>query len=258
MLIAQRSIVVRAPSLLRRVRTTAHRRVAVPSRAKSTVASDPPFDPTLWVKKAERFAAEQSKITELALEFLHKDAELKVKDKDAELAVAKKDLELAVAKKDNEVKDAQLEKKDAEAELKLVNHKYLQARGSMTSRGVLEYQLQGVAYDLSIQRRFNATQTCNEMDKALASASPNLPSGPWFQRLHSCYEQAKAAHPGAPLAGLSMGEAYRDLYGELSQEIHGSGWTGLNVKVLKSQLKPEHATLVECLVLNMGLQVDDS
>ncbi len=76
----------------------------------------------MWVKKAEWFAVDKSKITELALEFLHKDTEVAAAKKDAE--VAKKEAEVAAAKKDTEVakkeaevaaakKDTEVTKKDA-------------------------------------------------------------------------------------------------------------------------------------------------
>mmetsp|Transcript_23097 Transcript_23097/g.54902 ORF Transcript_23097/g.54902 Transcript_23097/m.54902 type:complete len:251 (+) Transcript_23097:3-755(+) len=240
-------------ALLRTFFSPANRIVTDSPRAKSTIASEPPFDPEVWVKKAEKFADDKSKVALLALELLHNAEVLARKEKEAE--TAKKEAEAQVAKKEVEVAKKATEFAKLEGEFNLVNHRYLQASSAMTSRGVLEFLLRGVYRELNLKGNFNASQTCTELDRA-AQKSRN---GLWFQALESCYQQAKTKHKRGPLGKLSMGQAFVALYGELSKEIHGEGWSGPHVQVLKSKMKtPEHVTLVECLVLRMGLEPDYS
>jgi predicted RNA-binding protein Jag len=291
----------RAQVLVLTILTPANRIVTISSRAKSTVASEQPFDPEVLMKKAEKFAGnDKSKITLLALELFwkdvqailvkkdaevavavaNKDTEVAVAKKDAEVAVAKKDAEVAVAKKDAEMavsvakkdaevavakKDAEMAvsvaKKDAEvavaqaavavaqaavavankdtelATLKgsliLANERYLQASSAMTARGVLEFVLRAVHDEFhgahQSKPKFNASQTCTDLDKA------SRKQGPWFQSLLSCYEKAKTQHPTGQIANRPIGQAFLSLYGELSKDIHGKGWSGPNVSFVLSR-----------------------
>jgi hypothetical protein len=271
----------RAQVLVLTILTPANRIVTISSRAKSTVASEQPFDPEVLMKKAEKFAGnDKSKITLLALELFWKDVQailvkkdaevaVAVANKDTEVAVAKKDAEVAVAKKDAEVavakKDAEMAvsvaKKDAEvavaqaavavaqaavavankdtelATLKgsliLANERYLQASSAMTARGVLEFVLRAVHDEFhgahQSKPKFNASQTCTDLDKA------SRKQGPWFQSLLSCYEKAKTQHPTGQIANRPIGQAFLSLYGELSKDIHGKGWSGPNVSFVLSR-----------------------
>ena len=101
----------------------------------------------------------------------------------------------------------------------------LRSKGLLTSRGVLEMALMHVHHEINSKVRFNAHHTCSYLD------AKNLTEGTGAWKLVQCYNQTLDKHPQSVLSHKSIGTAYRDLYGSLSQAIHGYPWSGDSVRI---------------------------
>jgi hypothetical protein len=101
----------------------------------------------------------------------------------------------------------------------------LRSKGLLTSRGVLEMALMHVHHEINSKVRFNAHHTCSYLD------AKNLTEGTGAWKLVQCYNETLDKHPQSVLSHKSIGMAYRDLYGSLSQAIHGYPWSGDSVRI---------------------------
>ena len=99
----------------------------------------------------------------------------------------------------------------------------LRSKGLLTSRGVLEMALMHVHHEINSKDRFNAHRTCSYLN------AKNLTEGTGAWKLVQCYNQTLDKHPQSVLSHKSIATAYRDLYGSLSQAIHGYPWSGDSV-----------------------------
>jgi len=237
------------------------------------------FDPAVWLNKAAEFAAGEPEKSALALVLFEAEAAAakKLAEVEAAAAAAKKlaEVEAAAAKKLAEVEaaaaaakklaeaEAAAAKKLAEAEaaaaaaeaakklteekLSHVTYQLLSASGALTSRGVFEHKVQQLHSELSLAGKFNATTTCGQLDKVTGEKK----NGAIYKELKDCFQQAVDQHPS--LKETRMGDFYVEVWGELSKGIHGRSWTGPDVQVLSSEMEPEHATLVMCLVAKTRL-----
>ena len=101
----------------------------------------------------------------------------------------------------------------------------LRSKGLLTSRGVLEMALMHVHHEINSKDRFNAHRTCSYLN------AKNLTEGTGAWKLVQCYNQTLDKHPQSVLSHKSIDTAYRDLYGSLSQAIHGYPWSGDSVRI---------------------------
>ena len=183
----------------------------------------------------------QARVTEMFAEVEHAMAEQKLSH-EKELAEHKlsHEKELAEQKlsREKELAEQKLSREKELAEQKLsmiekisrldVHLQYsqqetLRSKGLLTSRGVLEMALMHVHNEINSKDRFNAHRTCSYLN------AKNLTEGTGAWKLVQCYNQTLDKHPQSVLSHKSIATAYRDLYGSLSQAIHGYPWSGDSV-----------------------------
>ena len=172
----------------------------------------------------------QARVTEMFAEVEHAMAEQKLSH-EKELAEHKlsHEKELAEQKLSREKELAEqklsmIEKiSRLDVHLQYSQQETLRSKGLLTSRGVLEMALMHVHHEINSKDRFNAHRTCSYLN------AKNLTEGTGAWKLVQCYNQTLDKHPQSVLSHKSIATAYRDLYGSLSQAIHGYPWSGDSV-----------------------------
>jgi hypothetical protein len=186
----------------------------------------------------------QARVTEMFAEVEHAMAEQKL-SQEKELAEHKLSHEKELAEHKRMLTEAQhamaeqklsQEKELAEQKLSMIEkisrldvhlqysqQETLRSKGLLTSRGVLEMALMHVHHEINSKDRFNAHRTCSYLN------AKNLTEGTGAWKLVQCYNQTLDKHPQSVLSHKSIATAYRDLYGSLSQAIHGYPWSGDSV-----------------------------
>ena len=172
----------------------------------------------------------QARVTEMFAEVEHAMAEQKL-SQEKELAEHKlsHEKELAEHKLSHEKELAEqklsmIEKiSRLDVHLQYSQQETLRSKGLLTSRGVLEMALMHVHNEINSKDRFNAHRTCSYLN------AKNLTEGTGAWKLVQCYNQTLDKHPQSVLSHKSIATAYRDLYGSLSQAIHGYPWSGDSV-----------------------------
>ena len=161
----------------------------------------------------------QARVTEMFAEVEHAMAEQKLSH-EKELAEQKLSQEKELA----EQKLSMIEKiSRLDVHLQYSQQETLRSKGLLTSRGVLEMALMHVHHEINSKDRFNAHRTCSYLN------AKNLTEGTGAWKLVQCYNQTLDKHPQSVLSHKSIATAYRDLYGSLSQAIHGYPWSGDSV-----------------------------
>ena len=161
----------------------------------------------------------QARVTEMFAEVEHAMAEQKL-SQEKELAEHKLSHEKELA----EQKLSMIEKiSRLDVHLQYSQQETLRSKGLLTSRGVLEMALMHVHHEINSKDRFNAHRTCSYLN------AKNLTEGTGAWKLVQCYNQTLDKHPQSVLSHKSIATAYRDLYGSLSQAIHGYPWSGDSV-----------------------------
>ena len=161
----------------------------------------------------------QARVTEMFAEVEHAMAEQKLSH-EKELAEHK----LSHEKEHAEQKLSMIEKiSRLDVHLQYSQQETLRSKGLLTSRGVLEMALMHVHHEINSKDRFNAHRTCSYLN------AKNLTEGTGAWKLVQCYNQTLDKHPQSVLSHKSIATAYRDLYGSLSQAIHGYPWSGDSV-----------------------------
>ena len=163
----------------------------------------------------------QARVTEMFAEVEHAMAEQKL-SQEKELAEQKLSQEKELA----EQKLSMIEKiSRLDVHLQYSQQETLRSKGLLTSRGVLEMALMHVHHEINSKDRFNAHRTCSYLN------AKNLTEGTGAWKLVQCYNQTLDKHPQSVLSHKSIATAYRDLYGSLSQAIHGYPWSGDSVRI---------------------------
>ena len=111
-----------------------------------------------------------------------------------------------------------------EENLQVAQTEVLRSKGLLTSRGVLEMALIQVHNECKLKGKFSAQKTCFYLGKAKSTEQ----TAAW--KLKKCHQEARDKHPHSNLLDESVGKAYSDLYGLLSEKIHGHPWSGESVR----------------------------
>jgi len=169
-----------------------------------------------------------SREKELAEQQLSREKELTAREKQ----LTEQNKELTEQKVSMTDKLARLEEN-----LQVAQREVLRSKGLLTSRGVLEMALIQVHNECKLKGKFSAQQTCFYLGKAKSTEQ----TAAW--KLKKCHQEARDKHPHSNLLDESVGKAYSDLYGLLSEKIHGHPWSGESIKIL-DVLPEEMQTLI--------------
>ena len=179
---------------------------------------------------AEMFAAAQLSLEkqrkELAQQHLSREKELAEQQLYREKQLTAREKQLTEQNKELTEQKVSMTDKLARLEenLQVAQREVLRSKGLLTSRGVLEMALIQVHNESKWKGKFSARKTCFYLGEANSTEQ----TAAW--KLKKCHQEARDTHPNSNLLDDSVGKVYGDLYGLLSEEIHGPPWSGEAVR----------------------------
>ena len=152
-----------------------------------------------------------------------KELEKAALSRENETLALKKELEKAALSREKELEKAALSREKEldvviarlETHLSYARTETLRTKGLLTSRGVFEFVPKRIHFERRLGKKFFAQSTCDSLDEE----PPSERTEAW--KLKECFEHMRKHHPDATMAKMSIGKAYSEVYGVLSQEIHG-------------------------------------
>ena len=168
---------------------------------------------------AQQHLSREKELKELAQQQLSREKELAEQQLSREKQLTEQNKELTEQKVSMTDKLARLEEN-----LQVAQTEVLRSKGLLTSRGVLEMALIQVHNECKLKGKFSAQKTCFYLGKAKSTEQ----TAAW--KLKKCHQEARDKHPNSNLLDDSVGKVYGDLYGLLSEEIHGHPWSGESVR----------------------------
>ena len=171
-----------------------------------------------------------SREKELAQQQLSREKELTQQQLSREKELAEQQLsrEKELTEQNKELTEQKVSMTDKlarlEENLQVAQREVLRSKGLLTSRGVLEMALIQVHNESKWKGKFSARKTCFYLGKANSTEQ----TAAW--KLKKCHQEARDKHPNSNLLDDSVGKVYGDLYGLLSEEIHGHPWSGESVR----------------------------
>ena len=168
---------------------------------------------------AQQQLSREKELKELAQQQLSREKELAEQQLSREKQLTEQNKELTEQKVSMTDKLARLEEN-----LQVAQREVLRSKGLLTSRGVLEMALIQVHNECKLKGKFSAQKTCFYLGKAKSTEQ----TAAW--KLKKCHQEARDKHPHSNLLDESVGKAYSDLYGLLSEKIHGHPWSGESVR----------------------------
>ena len=177
---------------------------------------------SLEEQRKEQQLSREQELKELAQQHLSREKELK------ELAQQQLSREKELTEQNKELTEQKVSMTDKlarlEENLQVAQTEVLRSKGLLTSRGVLEMALIQVHNECKLKGKFSAQKTCFYLGKAKSTEQ----TAAW--KLKKCHQEARDKHPHSNLLDESVGKAYSDLYGLLSEKIHGHPWSGESVR----------------------------
>ena len=179
---------------------------------------------------AQQHLSREKELKELAQQQLSREKELAEQQLSREKELAEQQLsrEKQLTEQNKELTEQKVSMTDKlsrlEVNLQVAQTETLRSKGLLTCRGVLEMALIQVRNECKLKGKFSAQKTCFYLDKANSTEQ----TAAW--KLKKCYEEARDKHPHPNLLHKSVGKAYSDLYGLLSEKIHGHPWSGESVR----------------------------
>ena len=179
---------------------------------------------------AQQHLSREKELKELAQQQLSRERELAEQQLSREKELAEQQLsrEKELTEQNKELTEQKVSMTDKlarlEENLQVAQTEVLRSKGLLTSRGVLEMALIQVHNECKLKGKFGAQKTCFYLDKANSTEQ----TAAW--KLKKCHQEARDKHPHSNLLDESVGKAYSDLYGLLSEKIHGHPWSGESVR----------------------------
>ena len=186
---------------------------------------------------AQQHLSREKELKELAQQQLSREKELTQQQLSREKELAEQQLsrekeltarEKQLTEQNKELTEQKVSMTDKlarlEENLQVAQTEVLRSKGLLTSRGVLEMALIQVHNECKLKGKFSAQQTCFYLGKAKSTEQ----TAAW--KLKKCHQEARDKHPHSNLLDESVGKAYSDLYGLLSEKIHGHPWSGESVR----------------------------
>ena len=186
---------------------------------------------------AQQHLSREKELKELAQQQLSREKELTQQQLSREKELAEQQLsrekeltarEKQLTEQNKELTEQKVSMTDKlarlEENLQVAQTEVLRSKGLLTSRGVLEMALIQVHNECKLKGKFSAQKTCFYLGKAKSTEQ----TAAW--KLKKCHQEARDKHPNSNLLDDSVGKVYGDLYGLLSEEIHGHPWSGESVR----------------------------
>ena len=179
---------------------------------------------------AQQHLSREKELKELAQQQLSREKELTQQQLSREKELAEQQLsrEKQLTEQNKELTEQKVSMTDKlarlEENLQVAQTEVLRSKGLLTSRGVLEMALIQVHNESKWKGKFSARKTCFYLGEANSTEQ----TAAW--KLKKCHQEARDKHPNSNLLDDSVGKVYGDLYGLLSEEIHGHPWSGESVR----------------------------
>ena len=179
---------------------------------------------------AQQHLSREKELKELAQQHLSRGKELAQQQLSREKELAEQQLsrEKQLTEQNKELTEQKVSMTDKlarlEENLQVAQREVLRSKGLLTSRGVLEMALIQVHNESKWKGKFSARKTCFYLGEANSTEQ----TAAW--KLKKCHQEARDKHPNSNLLDDSVGKVYGDLYGLLSEEIHGHPWSGESVR----------------------------
>ena len=179
---------------------------------------------------AQQHLSREKELKELAQQQLSREKELAQQQLSREKELAEQQLsrEKELTEQNKELTEQKVSMTDKlarlEENLQVAQREVLRSKGLLTSRGVLEMALIQVHNESKWKGKFSARKTCFYLGEANSTEQ----TAAW--KLKKCHQEARDKHPHSNLLDESVGKAYSDLYGLLSEKIHGHPWSGESVR----------------------------
>ena len=175
---------------------------------------------------AQQHLSREKELKELAQQQLSREKELAEQQLSREKELTAREKQLTEQNKELTEQKVSMTDKLARLEenLQVAQTEVLRSKGLLTSRGVLEMALIQVHNESKWKGKFSARKTCFYLGEANSTEQ----TAAW--KLKKCHQEARDKHPHSNLLDESVGKAYSDLYGLLSEKIHGHPWSGESVR----------------------------
>ena len=179
---------------------------------------------------------------ELATQLSKRELELSKRESELALEVAVAAGKLAVvvvvvvvvAEKDEKLYAMKLAEKDSEI---------LRSRGTVTTRGIVEYYLKDAAAEMRLKETFNARTACEGIKNFDVNSSEFAPTTRRLKRL-------------ASECAFEVNNLY-DMHRELSDEIHGGSWSGPALRYHSKNTPPKYGAFIRSLAESTYLYADE-
>lgn len=136
----------------------------------------------------------------------------------------------------------------------------MRAQGLMTSRGVYEQKLKFVYNELSLGKRFNASEACAELTYVLSKLDSKE-----ISNIHEITLQRgtkvqldirKHTTDMLHYARKCQFQDFAKFYSKVSNAIHGYEWSGSSVKILKEKLAQNEIGVIKEICKGFLLEFD--
>jgi len=128
----------------------------------------------------------------------------------------------------------------------------LQAKGAMTCRGLLEEAERDIIYENDLSPQMSISDALSNLDG---------PYPEWLQKKKKVGRRTDALLSAwhrcvKPELSKTPGMYYRELYQELSKEIHGVRWSGPYVKYTFAKEQKEYLCIFEAICVSFDLKLE--
>jgi len=179
----------------------------------------------------------------------------------AETALARSDkaVEIAESSRKDTIQAAETSRKDTRKDLQdlisILKIQLLQAKGTMTCRGLLEEATRDVIYENGLNSRMPISDALSKLDVAYPKWQQDPKkvgrrTAALLSAWRDCVKRELSDSPGM---------YYRELYQELSKEMHGAGWSGPSVKFTFAKDQKDYLCIFKaiCDSYDLKLELDD-
>jgi predicted DNA binding CopG/RHH family protein len=187
-------------------------------------------DSNISILRVANFIADvETTVKDRELEF--KQKELEFKQRELEFKQREFDILTTAQQKEFEVENLKMQVLQAEKDI-------MAMKQTLTARGLLEYLLKAAKLEMGLKGNFNAADTSNALQ--------NIQQGKVLAWRSKCLLDC------ANTSGIDI----YTVYSELSQEIHGTPWSGPSLRVKKEVMHAKTFEFIICLAKQLGFDIE--